>query len=148
MHTSCRVYTCKRNESDDHSVVLGLTCQVEVLYTCQYPKGGELCLSRLKPGETLVEGRCDTDVQIVRQTWVQGRKTNRTTQQLVPPEVSLRIAVTRLVLSCKANDQRHRGQEALDLFSNFEWARSYVSLLNITDNMGDKWAIFGKQNWR
>ena len=34
------------------------------------PKDGELCLSRLKPGETLVEGRSDTDVQIVRHTWV------------------------------------------------------------------------------
>jgi hypothetical protein len=32
------------------------------------PKDGELCLCRLKPGETLVEGRSGTDVQIVRQT--------------------------------------------------------------------------------
>ena len=32
------------------------------------PKDGELCLSRLKPGETLVEGRIGTDVQIVRIT--------------------------------------------------------------------------------
>jgi len=34
------------------------------------PKDGELYLSRMKPGETLVEVRSDTDVQIVRQTWV------------------------------------------------------------------------------
>ena len=34
------------------------------------PKDGELCLSRVKPGETLVEARSDTDVQIVRQIWV------------------------------------------------------------------------------
>ena len=34
------------------------------------PKDGELCLSRVKPGETLVEARSGTDVQIVRQTWV------------------------------------------------------------------------------
>jgi hypothetical protein len=34
------------------------------------PKDGELCLSRVKPGETLVVARSDTDVQIVRQTWV------------------------------------------------------------------------------
>ena len=34
------------------------------------PKDGELCLSRVKPGETLVEARRDTDVQIVRWTWV------------------------------------------------------------------------------
>jgi len=34
------------------------------------PKDGELCPSRAKPGETLVEARSDTDVQIVRLTWV------------------------------------------------------------------------------
>ncbi len=32
------------------------------------PKDGELCLSRLKPEETLVEDRSDSDVQIDRQT--------------------------------------------------------------------------------
>ena len=37
---------------------------------CWDPKDGELCLSRVKPGETLVEARSDTDVQIVRQTWI------------------------------------------------------------------------------
>ena len=30
----------------------------------------ELCLSRAKPEETLVEARSDSDVQIDRQTWV------------------------------------------------------------------------------
>jgi len=35
-----------------------------------YPKDGELCLGRMKPGETLVEVRSDTDVQIVRVSWV------------------------------------------------------------------------------
>ena len=34
------------------------------------PKDGELYLSRVKPGETLVEARSDTDVQIVRHTRV------------------------------------------------------------------------------
>ena len=34
------------------------------------PKDGELCLSRAKPGETLVEARSDSDVQIDRQIWV------------------------------------------------------------------------------
>ena len=34
------------------------------------PKDGELCLNRVKPGETLVEARSDTDVQIVRLIWV------------------------------------------------------------------------------
>ena len=35
------------------------------------PKDGELCLSRMKPEETLVEVRRGSDVQIDRQTWVQ-----------------------------------------------------------------------------
>ena len=30
----------------------------------------ELCLNRAKPGETLVEARSDSDVQIDRQIWV------------------------------------------------------------------------------
>ena len=34
------------------------------------PKDGELCLSRTKPDENLVEVRSDSDVQIDRQTWV------------------------------------------------------------------------------
>ena len=41
-----------------------------------------------------MEVRSDSNVQIDRRTWVQGRKTNRTIWQLVPPEISLRIAVT------------------------------------------------------
>ena len=34
------------------------------------PKDGELCLSRAKPEETLVEARSGSDVQIDRLTWV------------------------------------------------------------------------------
>ena len=34
------------------------------------PKDGELCLSRMKPEETLVEVHSDSDVQIDRRTWV------------------------------------------------------------------------------
>ena len=34
------------------------------------PKDGELCPSRTKPEETLVEVRSDSDVQIDRRTWV------------------------------------------------------------------------------
>ena len=34
------------------------------------PKDGELCLSRMKPEETLLEVRSDSDVQIDRRTWV------------------------------------------------------------------------------
>jgi len=44
--------------------------EVELERTRWDPKDGELCLSRLKPGETLVEDRSDSDVQIDRQTWV------------------------------------------------------------------------------
>ena len=40
----------------------------ECEHTCWDPKDGELCLNRVKPGETLVEARSDTDVQIVRHT--------------------------------------------------------------------------------
>ena len=34
------------------------------------PKDGELCMSSVKSGETLMEARSDTDVQIVRETCV------------------------------------------------------------------------------
>ena len=36
-------------------------------HTCWDPKDGELCLNKLKPGETLVEDCSDSDVQIDRQ---------------------------------------------------------------------------------
>ncbi len=36
----------------------------ECEHVCWDPKDGELCLSRVKPGETLVEARSDSDVQI------------------------------------------------------------------------------------
>ena len=48
------------------SLCEGFECE----HTCWDPKDGELCLSRAKPEETLVEARSDTDVQIVRLTWV------------------------------------------------------------------------------
>ena len=37
---------------------------------CWDPKDGELCLNRVKPEETLVEARSDSDVQIDRRIWV------------------------------------------------------------------------------
>ena len=37
-------------------------------HICWDPKDGELCLCRVKSGETLMEARSDTDVQIVRLT--------------------------------------------------------------------------------
>jgi hypothetical protein len=42
----------------------------ELEHACWDPKDGELCLSRMKPEETLVEVRSGSDVQIDRQTWV------------------------------------------------------------------------------
>ena len=42
----------------------------ECEHACWDPKDGELCLSRVKPGETLVEARSDSDVQIDRRTRV------------------------------------------------------------------------------
>ncbi|CAN7100125.1 unnamed protein product [Brassica rapa subsp. narinosa] len=39
-------------------------------HACRDPKDGELCLSGAKPKETLVVARSDTDMQIVRLTWV------------------------------------------------------------------------------
>ena len=42
----------------------------EYEHICWYPKDGELCLYRVKPGETLVEARSDSDVQIDRRIWV------------------------------------------------------------------------------
>ena len=46
---------------------------------CLDPKGGELCLNKMKPGETQVEACSDADVQIARMIWVSERKTHRTT---------------------------------------------------------------------
>ena len=48
-----------------------ITCErFEFEHICWDPKDGDLCLNRVKPGETLVEARSDTDVQIVRLIWV------------------------------------------------------------------------------
>ena len=48
----------------------GIVREAEQERTRWDPKDGELCLSRTKPEETLVEVRSDSDVQIDRQTWV------------------------------------------------------------------------------
>ena len=54
--------SCGQPEVDD--------LRLEQEHTWYDPKDGELRLSTPKPGETLVEGGSDTNVQIVRQTWV------------------------------------------------------------------------------
>ena len=69
--------TRARNESDEvgaarahHRPIMILGERFESEHTCWDPKDGELCLNRAKPGETLVEARSDSDVQIDRQIWV------------------------------------------------------------------------------
>ena len=57
----------KTTLSTDHDL---MSERFEYEHTCWDPKDGELCLSRMKPGETLVEVRSDSNVQIDRQTWV------------------------------------------------------------------------------
>ena len=42
--------------------------RLEYEHTCWNPKDGELCLSKAKPEETLVEVHSDSDVQIDQQT--------------------------------------------------------------------------------
>ena len=58
----------KRGRTIDRSRSIGERFEYE--HICWDPKDGELCLSRAKPGETLVEARSDSDVQIDRQIWV------------------------------------------------------------------------------
>ena len=48
----------------------GIAREAEQERTRWDPKDGELCLSRTKSEETLMEVRSDSDVQIDRQTWV------------------------------------------------------------------------------
>ncbi|CAK8680641.1 unnamed protein product [Clavelina lepadiformis] len=57
---------CRRISGRFYPLVGG----VERERACRDPKDGELCLKRLKPEETLVEDRSDSDVQIDRQIWV------------------------------------------------------------------------------
>jgi hypothetical protein len=47
-----------------------LLMRIELEHICWDPKDGELCLNRVKPEETLVEARSDSDVQIDRKIWV------------------------------------------------------------------------------
>ena len=76
-----RVLWCQttvRNESDDRKPSkaapstddFASASTFEWEHLCRDPKDGELCLSRAKPGETLVEARRDSNVQIDRQIWV------------------------------------------------------------------------------
>ena len=42
------------------------SAEPEIECACLDPKGGELCLNKVKPGETQVEACSDADVQIAR----------------------------------------------------------------------------------
>ena len=79
-------YTRRRNESEArlalvgrerdldplhrHPVLASIRGRMETEHTRWDPKDGELCLNRMKPEETLVEVRSDSDVQIDRLIWV------------------------------------------------------------------------------
>ena len=81
-----RVFECQtqaRNESEcsfgelrwesvrrHHRPIMIFGERFEFEHTCWDPKDGELCLNRVKPGETLVEARSGSDVQIDREIWV------------------------------------------------------------------------------
>jgi hypothetical protein len=79
--TCLRVFGWKtqaRNESESWDLCHGehrrpdqIFCDGSAVeHVCWDPKDGELCLNRVKPEETLVEARSDSDVQIDRQIWV------------------------------------------------------------------------------
>ena len=53
-----------------HRPIMILGERFESEYICWDPKDGELCLNRATPGETLVEARRNSDVQIDFQIWV------------------------------------------------------------------------------
>ena len=67
---------CAHNTNAQHRPA---STEVEFECACLDPKGGELCLNKVKPGETQVEACSDADVQIARMIWVSERKTHRTT---------------------------------------------------------------------
>ena len=80
---------------------------------CWDLKDGACSPRTVKSGETLVDARGDIDVQIVRETWVQGRKTNRTIRITVAQQ---RVQVKRMIEGF--------GNVIFDLFSNFKWVNS------------------------
>ena len=67
----CVCVRSKRNESE-------CLAATDRDLDCWDLKDGACTPRTVKSGETLVDARGDTDVQIVRYIWLQGRKTNRT----------------------------------------------------------------------
>ena len=60
----------RTDKKGHHRPILIFLDRFELEHICWDPKDCELCLHRVKPGESLVEARSDTDVQIVRQMCV------------------------------------------------------------------------------
>ena len=54
--------------------------------TCWDPKDGELCLDMMKPKETLVEVRSNSDVQIDCQSWYRGERLIEPSSSWFPPK--------------------------------------------------------------
>ncbi|CAN6848885.1 unnamed protein product [Brassica oleracea] len=87
-------------------------------HACRDPKDGELCLSGAKPEETLVEARSDTDVQIVRLTWLgnefyrpsHGIESSKWASFACPPWKRLSRSRIHQVLDCSpTNRERELG---------------------------------------
>ena len=58
------------NRKGQHRPTMIFVERFEFEHICWDPKDGELYLNRVKPEETLVEARSDSDVQIDRRIWV------------------------------------------------------------------------------
>jgi hypothetical protein len=61
VHPSFVCWTAVAHSGGTMTAIAGLVHQERTRWD---PKDGELCLARAKPGETLVEARLDSDVQI------------------------------------------------------------------------------------
>ena len=72
MKVKGRTFPPKGDRTASRSIVRlpAMACGFEQEHICWDPKDGELCPSRMKPEETLVEVRRGPDVQIGLQTWV------------------------------------------------------------------------------
>ena len=66
----CKPSLCGTAEAHSGGIETAIASLVHLEHTRWDPKDGELCLARAKPGETLVEARLDSDVQIDPQSWV------------------------------------------------------------------------------
>ena len=67
---ACSHASCESPRGRNTGRVVAKGRDLELEHICWDPKGGDLCLNRMKPRETLVEVRSDVDVQITRLIWV------------------------------------------------------------------------------